>query len=79
MSLIEINRYPKRNELRNFAMIALIASVIVASLLYLLKGVRIQWAVIIFAAGFGIFLSIIGGLLFFTAHTAGTSLSPARS
>jgi hypothetical protein len=57
MSLIEINWYPKRKELRNFAMIALIASVIVTSLLYLLKGVRIQWAVIIFAAGFGIFLS----------------------
>jgi hypothetical protein len=62
MSLIEINRYPKRNELRNFAMIALIASVIVASLLYLLKGVRIQWAVIIFAAGFGIFLSSLVSL-----------------
>jgi len=57
MSLIEINWYPKRKELRNFAIIALIASFLVASLLYVLKGVGIQWAVIIVAAGFGIFLS----------------------
>ncbi|HUT45728.1 MAG TPA: SxtJ family membrane protein [Sedimentisphaerales bacterium] len=57
MSLIEVNWNPKRKELRNFAMIALIASVLVASLLYIFKGVRIQWAAIIFAAGFGIFLS----------------------
>jgi hypothetical protein len=57
MSLIEINWCPKRKELRNFAIIALTASLIIASLLYVLKGVRIQWAVIIVAAGFGIFLS----------------------
>jgi hypothetical protein len=52
MSLIEINWYPKPKELRTFAMIALIAS-----LLYVLKGVRIQWSVTIITAGFGIFLS----------------------
>jgi len=57
MSLIEINWYPKHKELRNFAMIALIASLLVASVLYIFKGVRIQWAIIIVAAGFGIFLS----------------------
>jgi len=57
MSLIEINWHPKRKELRNFAMIALIASVLAVLLLYIFKGVRIHWAVIIFAAGFGIFLS----------------------
>jgi hypothetical protein len=57
MSLIEINWHPKRKELRTFAMIALIASLLIASLLYMLKGVRIQWVVIIVAAGFGIFLS----------------------
>jgi hypothetical protein len=57
MSLIEINWYPKCKELRTFAMIALIASLIIGSLLYMLKGVRIQWTVIIVAAGFGIFLS----------------------
>jgi len=57
MSLIEINWYPKRKELRTFATIALIASIPIASLLYMLKGVRIQWSVIIVAAGFAIFLS----------------------
>ena len=57
MSLIEINWYPKRKELRNFAMIALIASFLIALLLYIFKGVCIHWAVIIFAAGLGIFLS----------------------
>lgn len=57
MSLIEINWHPKRKELRNFAIIALIASLLIASLFYVLKGVRIQWAVIIVAAGLGIFLS----------------------
>ena len=53
MSLIEINWYPKRKELRTFATIALIASLLIASLLYMFKGVKIQWAVIIVAAGFG--------------------------
>ena len=62
MSLIEINWNPKHKELRNFAIIALIASLIIALLLYVLKGVRIQWAVIIFAAGFGIFISSFASL-----------------
>jgi hypothetical protein len=57
MSLIEINFSPKRKELRNFAIIALIASFLIALLLYMLKGVRIQWVAIIVAAGFAIFLS----------------------
>lgn len=57
MSLIEVNWYPKSKELRNFAIIALVASVIVALLLYVLKGVGIQWVILIIAAGFGIFLS----------------------
>jgi hypothetical protein len=57
MSLIEINWYPKRKELRTFAIIALIASILLGSVLYMLKGIRIQWAAIIVAAGFAIFLS----------------------
>ena len=57
MSLIEINWYPKQKELRNFANIAMVASLIISCLLYLFKGVRIQWAAIIVAAGFAIFLS----------------------
>jgi len=57
MSLIEINWHPKNKELRNFAIIALIASLVIACLLYTLKGIPIQWAGIIVTAGFGIFLS----------------------
>ena len=57
MSLVEINWYPKQKELRNFANIALVALLIISCLLYLFKGVRIQWTAIIVAAGFGIFLS----------------------
>ena len=57
MSLIEINWHPKQKELRSFAIIALIALLIIALLLYMLKGVRIQWSAIIAATGFGIFLS----------------------
>jgi len=56
MSLVEINWYPKQKELRNFANIALVASLIISCLLYLFKGVRVQWAVIIVAAGFVIFM-----------------------
>jgi len=57
MSLIEINRYPKQKELRTFATIALIASVLIATLIYVFKGVEIQWAIIIVAAGFVVFTS----------------------
>lgn len=57
MSLIEINLHPSHKELRNFAAIALIASAIISSLLYVLKGLAIQWVAIIFAAGFIIFIS----------------------
>jgi hypothetical protein len=57
MSLIEINWYPKRKELRHFAIIALIALLLIACLLYVLKGIPIRWASIIVTLGFGIFLS----------------------
>jgi len=57
MSLIEINWYPKQKELRRFAIIALIASLVVACLLYMLKRVGLEWALIIVSAGFAVFLS----------------------
>jgi hypothetical protein len=59
MSLVEINRSPNRKELRNFAIIALAASVFISVLLYVLRGLEIQWIAIICAAGFIIFLSSI--------------------
>jgi len=59
MSLIKINWYPDLKELRNFGTISLIASALIALLLYVLKGLGIQWTAIIFAIGFIIFLSSV--------------------
>ncbi|MBW7992615.1 MAG: hypothetical protein FVQ84_21720 [Planctomycetes bacterium] len=56
MSLIEIDWNPKSKQLQNFGKIALAASVIISLLLYLLKGVAIQWCLIIFAVGCIIFI-----------------------
>ena len=57
MSLIEINWNPEHKELRKFGIISVIASVLIALLLYLLKGPGIRWMAIIIAAGLFIFLS----------------------
>ncbi|MBW8041613.1 MAG: hypothetical protein FVQ85_16680 [Planctomycetes bacterium] len=57
MSLIEINWNPNHKELRKFGIISLIASVLIPLLLYVLKGLGIQWAVLIFVIGLIIFLS----------------------
>jgi len=57
MSLIEINWSPNRKELRKFGIISLIASVLISLLLYVLKGLGIQWAAIIIFIGIVIFLS----------------------
>ena len=51
MPLIEIDWNPKSKQLQNFGKIALAASVIISLLLYLLKGVAIQWLLIICAFG----------------------------
>ena len=59
MSLIKINWYPGPKELRNSGTISLIASTLIAILLYVLKGLGIQWTAIIFAIGFIIFLSSV--------------------
>jgi len=59
MSFVEINWHPKRKQLRNFGKIALIATAVISLLLYLLKGVAIQWALIILTAGLIIFISSI--------------------
>ena len=59
MSLIEINWTPNRKELRKFGIISLIASALFAVLLYLLKGLALQWMAVICAAGFVVFLSSV--------------------
>ncbi len=56
MSLIEIDWSPKSKQLQNFGKIALAATAVISVLLYLLKGVAIQWVLIIFAVGFIIFI-----------------------
>jgi hypothetical protein len=56
MSMIEINWRPKHKELRNFGLIALIASVTISLLLYLLKDLGKQWILVITSTGSVIFL-----------------------
>lgn len=62
MKLIGINWHPNHKELRNFAMIALSATVLISLLLYFLKGLGFQWIAIIIAIGFVIFLSSLVSL-----------------
>ena len=57
MSLLEINWNPNRKVLRSFGIIALTALTLIALLFHVFKGLDIRWALIIFAAGFIIFLS----------------------
>jgi len=57
MSLVDIKWHPDRKELRNFAIVALVASVVISALLYFLKGLEIQWCAIICAGGLIVFLS----------------------
>lgn len=57
MSLVEINWYPSRKELRTFAIIALVAAILAALLLCRFKGVGIEWGAAIFSLGAAILLS----------------------
>ena len=57
MSLIEIDWNPKSKQLQNFGKIALAATFIISLLLYLLKGVAIQWLLIICAFGLITFIT----------------------
>ena len=57
MFLAEINWHPNRKELRTFAIIALIAAILLALLLCEFKGVGIRWGVAIFSLGAVILLS----------------------
>jgi hypothetical protein len=59
MSLIEINRNPTYRELRKFGIFSVIASAIIALLLYLLKGLGFQWLAILCGIGLIIFVSSI--------------------
>jgi hypothetical protein len=56
MSMIEINWNPSRKDLRIFGIAALIASVVISLMLYIFKGIELQWISILIAVGFVIFL-----------------------
>ncbi len=56
MSLAIINWNPDRKLLRNFGLIALLATIALAILLNLLRGLSFQWGAIIIAAGLAIFI-----------------------
>ena len=51
MPLVEINWNPKSKQLQNFGRIALVATIVISLLLYILKGVSIQGVLIIIAFG----------------------------
>ena len=59
MSLVEINWNPEHKELRRFGLISLIASVLIALLLYVLKRPGFYWLAMICGIGFIIFVSSI--------------------
>lgn len=59
MSLIEVNWSPNSRQLRGFGITAIIASTIIGTLLYLFKGVSLNWFFVVFAFGLIIFLSSI--------------------
>jgi len=54
---MKINWNPNHKELRKFGIISLIASALIALLLYVLKGLGIQWAAAICFVGLIIFIS----------------------
>jgi len=56
MLLPEINWHPNRKELRTFATIALLASILISLLFYQFRGLGIQWVVVISSIGAAVFL-----------------------
>ena len=56
MQLIKLNLKPTDKDLRLFGLSALIASLLLAALLYLVKGLTVKWAIVIVAIGGAIFL-----------------------
>ena len=57
MSLIKINLHPSHKELRNFGFIAIAATLLIAVVLYMEKGLALKWCGLIIGFGLFIFLS----------------------
>jgi hypothetical protein len=64
MSLIKINLKPTDKDLRLFGRAALVASVLLTVLLYLIKGLAFQWCAIIVGIGLLIFVASIVSIRF---------------
>jgi len=56
MALVEINWHPDRKDLRGFGLIAIVATSLIALLLYVLKGLGFRWVLPVFLFGVVIFL-----------------------
>ena len=56
MPLIEINWNPSDKDLRNFGRVAILASILVATLLYTTKSLALGWCVLIVGIGFLFFV-----------------------
>ena len=54
MSLVSVNWNPTRKDLNGFRLIAVVAGVLVATLLFTLKHVDIRWCAVVAGAGFAI-------------------------
>ena len=59
MAIMKMNRNPADKDLRNFGWAGLIVLTVVSLLLYFVKGIAIQWSLIVFTVGFIIFLTSI--------------------
>ena len=57
MALVEVNFQPGPKDLRSFGTIGLIATCIIAALLYLIKGLTFGWVAAIISVGVLIFIS----------------------
>jgi len=64
MSLVHINWNPGEKELRNFGIITVVATAAVSLLLYLAKGISIQWSFLPFVIGTVVFfISVVSARL----------------
>lgn len=57
MSIIEIDYNPSRKKLRDFGIIALVASIILSLFFYFFKHIAVHWILVIICIGLFIFIS----------------------
>jgi len=57
MSFVDVNWNPDRRGLNGFRLVAVVATLVIAALLYALKGLDMRWCAVIVGAGLLIWLS----------------------